>query len=227
MSEELIPQEQQTTAEEKSQWDKERQRLDQAEATLKRISQEKMQIESKLPEYESKIAELQSKLDAFVSAKEVDADDLDPDLVDPSVIKTVKKLKDQISFQQKSHDELLQKVSAYEKSEAEKRMIEMQKRRREEVLGPLDEQFGAKYRAEAIKLAEEKINSMPMPPKSDIETYRILEQCYRQAKQKDEQKQATPTDTGKGGIPLGESDIKPGSRAEVLAQIKKRGLKLK
>ncbi|MHC4891291.1 MAG: hypothetical protein ACYTEO_17700, partial [Planctomycetota bacterium] len=91
-----------------------------------------------------------------------------------------------------------------------------------------DEMYGEKYRTAARALADKMVNDgeVDVPPDA-LEAFLLLEKCYKVVKAKDDAaaaKKTTPTDSGFGGVAFDDSKATTGSREDVLADIRKKGL---
>ena len=119
-------------------------------------------------------------------------------------------------------------AETYEQERAIRQEEERKSSAREAILKPLDKKYGAKFRNEAIRLADKKVAENPIgasagSPEAFIETYNLLEECYQELKDKESaaQKKTVATDTGWRTIPL--EELSEGSFNEIVAQMKKEG----
>jgi hypothetical protein len=177
---------------------------------------------------------LAAKLDELTATikqeKERSKDALEPvddALVDPKVIRNLEKLYEQHGRLEVQVKEQAEKISKYEAKEAEIAKAEQIKSVTEKILKPLDETYGAKYRDAAYALADKMVQKgEARAPGDALDGYLLLEKCYRQLKAKEDaaSPKAPVTDSGFGGIPFNDSKITTGSRADILAEIKKHGL---
>lgn len=220
---------------EEKDWDKVRQEADQFKANLDKTTSERDALAEELDEKattlqekEVKLAELKGRLETQAKKDDFDFESLDPNTAEfADVVKQfpkIGKLLKQVVEKQENYDKL---VTQYE---ADKEEAETKTRRDtavEKILGALDKRFGAKYRNEARKQADELVNSgKSKQPQDALDAYFLLEPIYeelkKKAEEKPEKKKTTPTDTGAGGISFEEPDkSKQGTLSEVLADMKK------
>lgn len=209
------------TSTEKPEWDKERQRADQAEANLRKIQADRETLAARLSDAEKKLAD-------FAKANEIDLDD--PELmVEPKLVTVIKGLKSKV--------ELLEQVKAnFEATERNKALEAAREQARNEIIADIESEFPAKFRNEAIKLANDAIakgafgfgdNGQPLSPPNEYQAAKLLRQFYKQLASKpaaSTQKPAVATDTGKKTVAAApaESEVKEGSLREVAAQLRKK-----
>lgn len=223
----------------KEEWDKERQAKDQEKA-----AEHKKQLE----EVESKAQRAREEADALAEAQQVaqdkitkleqqlsqtqqsiqtkkdELDAMDDDLVDKSVINNLKKMEAKSARQEQQLEELQLKAKAYEEAEQARTIKAQKAESREKILKPLDEEFGGKYRNDALKLADEMVDKGTVKqPQDVIEAMTLMRKCYKQVvenKQKKE-KSSVPSDSGGGGLGHRPDQRKTGSRQDVLADMQK------
>ena len=224
--------EKQETTEQDEKWSKEKQRADQAEANYRKLVAERDGIAAGVSERDGKIAALEQKIADLAEAKDVPVEDLlDPDLVDAKTIKTVSKMANQIREQQKKIEKLAKLADSFQEK-AKKQDAKTQKEKIiEKLLKPLDEEFGAKYRNKAKKLADSLVDEgKEQQPGDIIEANTLMRKCYlqvkKEAEEKVEKKKPVQTDNGSSSFTLDESIPKQGSRNEILAGMRKKGLAL-
>ena len=83
--------------------------------------------------------------------------------------------------------------------------------RKERILSKLDETYGAKYRNEALKLAQEAANEDGKAPDGELDVYLLLDKKYSELKDKDKTSEKDiPIDNGSGGVTFKEGDVKEG-----------------
>lgn len=232
----------------KSEWDTEKQRADQAKANLDKAATERDAYADEIAQKEQKITELEDELKQKAADKGLDIEALDPmsaDIADivrqnKSVIKELDAAKTEIGELKnlaKNYQDERDLESAAKNKEA---TIEM-------ILEPLDKKYGAKFRAEAKKLADEKIASGDIKQPganvdrrteagrviATLEARDLMEGCYKELADKDAKEKAAqekvdvPADSGAGGVNWQEDQHKAGSRAEVLADMRKKGISKK
>jgi hypothetical protein len=207
-------------------WDKTRQQVDQLQANLEKAVADRETVQTELKAQKQKVDELSAKM--LEKDSTLTLEDLDPYSADvPEVVKQNKKLyaelkgaKEQLASLTTLATEVQAKLAAEEEVKARAEAIES-------VLRPLDEEFGAKFRNEARKLADEKIAKGEPKPKDKFEAYLLMMKCYKEVvgAEKKEKKPTVPADSGTGGLAFGSPDTKEGSRMEILAEIRKKGLK--
>lgn len=230
-----------------AEWDKKRQEAEQnaavAKAEAQRARAEAEEYASALADTQDKMAELEAKIEQQQEAIGEQKDELremDPDIVDRSVIDNVKALEAKLASLTKEHSELKSKATEYERSERDK----IEKAHKEEAINDVltsvesqlaDEEITqqllsgdspAKFRNAAIKVADELVDSgKEKQPKTGAQGVRLMRKCYLQVikQARDEKKKSVPTDSGGGGVPHQPETKKRGTRAEVLADMKKTG----
>lgn len=226
MEQEEQQQEQQT--EEKTQeWDKERQRADQAESMARKAKEEAEALSQSLAETTEKLNKLEEQQrqaqQEYQKAKD-DFDVMDTLTVDPAVIKNLQRLKDKVDKLENENKNLVSKATAYEEAENKRYQESQKKQTIERILKPLDEEFGAKYRNEAMKLADDLVDTGKVKqPNDPLSAAELMRRCYKEivAKNKPKEKETVPSDSGVGGISHSEPKKKPGTMQEVLADMRK------
>ena len=220
-----------TEEKEDEKWSQEKQRADQAEANFRKLAKEKDELVSSISARDTKLAGLEQKLADLAEAQDVPVEDLlDPDLVDAKTIKTVSKMAKQIRDQKKAIDNLTKLADDFQsKSKTQEAKSEKEKTI-EKILTPLDKEFGAKFRNSARKMADKLVDDgKEDQPKDVIEAMTLMRQCYVTVKTEAEAKAAkkvVQTDNGSSSFSLDASIPKSGTRREIMAQMKKKGLGL-
>lgn len=213
-------------------WNETRQKIDQAEAVAQKATEEaraaREEAESyaaALEENNTKIADLQKKVEsqqAAVETKENQLEAMDDLTVDKSVINNLNRLKADLEATKESLKAAQGKITQYETVE-QGRLAEAQKNQTiERILTPLDEEFGAKYRNPAKKLADELVDKGDEPQPNDaIEAMVLMRKCYKQVIEKETKKSSVVGDAGGGGVQ--EPPVKKGQGTpdEVLAEMRK------
>ena len=219
-------------AEQSEKWSKEKQRADQIEANYNKLVKERDAISSQLSQRDIKLATLEQRLEELASSQEVPVEDLlDPDLVDAKTIKTVSKMSKEIREQKKAIDKLTKLADTFkEKSQKEEALSEKEKTI-EKILKSCDKRFGAKFRNSARKLADSLVDEgKEKQPQDIIEAMDLMESCYervlKEAEEKEKKKVVLQTDSGSPSVVLDSSVPKAGSRRDILAGMRKSGLKL-
>lgn len=214
-------------------WSKEKQRADQAEASYKKLVTERDEIYGQLAERDSKIEKLEQRMSELAEAKEVPIEDLlDPDLVDAKTIKTVTKMAKQIREQEKAIKQLSKLAEDFQKKAKDDKVKSEKEKTIEKIMKPLDEEFGAKYRNAARKLADKLVDEgKEKQPQDVLDASALMRKCYKQVVKEAEEKEkknSVQTDTGSSSVAFDEKlkDLKSGSRREILADMRKKGLGL-
>jgi len=207
-------------------WDKDRQQKDQLEATVRKMSERLSEAEEEKATLIEKLEKIEQAITQQQENAKTDLEPVDDALVDPKVARNLQKLAEQHKELAEAFKQQQQKIARYEQERQEYQQRQEQNARTEEILKPLDEEYGAKYRTAALKLAQELIDEGKQQPPPAHLAYRYMENCYKAVKAKDEaaQVKSIPTDSGFGGVPFDASKIKSGSREDVLADIRKKGL---
>lgn len=204
----------------KADWDTEKQKAQQEHANYVKATEEKAAIAEELQAQLSKVAELEKQQKADTK----DYPDLDPDLVDRNVIKSITQMKTELEAEKAKVAALEGKAQGYEKTEQQKAATEYKDRLIEKIHKPLDEEFGAQHRNAARELADELVGTQKeKEPQDAIEAMVLMRKCYKQVSEKKESKETVRTDTGKGGTAAPTSERKVGTTQEVLADMKKDG----
>jgi hypothetical protein len=211
-------------------WDKTKQEADQYKANLEKVLSEKYELSSKVDkikgDYEIRIGELEKQIRLNTSSK-MDIQELNPNDADiPNLVDQNKKLISELRLvkeRQAQLEELARQVQQErEVTKAEKQKAEVIER----ILTPLDEEFGAKYRSAAKKLADEWVDSGKChQPTNELDGYHLMRRAYAEVvSKKSVVKETQPTaDNGSGSIQLGlGEDIGEGTLAEVKARLIKK-----
>ncbi len=217
---------------EKSQWDKERQKGQQEAANYRKLAKQYEETVSQQNEYleglQNQITNLTAQISALGKKSETDnLGELDPALVDGGVIKHIDSLRGKLGTLEKKYGEAERKISLYEQQETAKLEDARKSNVIEKILKPLDGEFGAKYRQQAIKLADELINEgEEQQPQDALDADRLMRQCYKKVKEQTETKKAASAvvDSGSGKSVASEKTApKTGKLSEVWEQMKKEG----
>jgi myosin heavy subunit len=210
----------------------EQQRLDQEKANFKREREAKEKAVAEKEELESQylsmseeldtqktesnsikqeLAQVKATLDRMAKASTVDElGNLDEAVVDPSVVKHIKKLQADKTALEVQYKELSTNIASLQKTkeqfESEKvqqQQTSYREQRKEAILKDLDDEFGAKYRNEAVDLANAKVKEKGKAPEGEYEISKLIRSCYRDIATKDVKpttKHTVPVDDGKGGV---------------------------
>ena len=159
--------------------------------------------------------------------KKVDAAGLlDSDLVDPSTIKFATQIQDELKEAKRQVAELSQFKTSTEQRFAQVDVDNRKKAAIDKILAKCDKRYGAKYRNDAFKLADEMVKSgTKNQPQNEWDGLELMEECYEQVKTEADKTQDDPktlvTDTGGGGVSFDDTKIQTGSHEDVLANMKK------
>jgi len=241
---ETVEQEQE---DEKKAWDKTRQEVDQYKASVEKMSEEKAELQGQVETLQDtieaeraataeKLASIEEKLEAKAKAEDTKVDDidsLDPDYVDAKVINALKSLKaqgDQLRAQLADKDKdlaaLKQAKEAYEAEKAQSAEEQRKAALKESMLSDLDAEFGAKFRNDAVKLANDKVKKDGKAPEGDYHIFQFIRKCYKEIAEKapkDTPKEPkVPVDTGAGSIGFKSEGLKEGSIDEVMKDLRSR-----
>lgn len=211
----------------KPEWDKERQRADQAEANLRKTQARQQETELKAQQLEKTVSELTNKMGQIESVKGLDLTDLDADKADvPDVVREYAKMRTALEEQTKEITALKQKAVQYETNAEKERQERDKEATIERITTPLDKKYGAKFRNEARKLAEDEVSSRGYAPADPLEARDLLEKHYINLKAEAEKtKETIPSDNGRGGSKASFGDnITPGKIDDVMGQVRKGGL---
>jgi len=227
--------------------------IDQERANARRAREQAAEMADALGQANEKLSQLESRFDQLSAANEdkktqLEAEkqkleDMDPDLVDSSVRRNIasleKRLQEQeANFRQKEaqFQKHIKAISDKAESlEQERQQSADEQRRaqvRERVLTRVEKSLArqgvkgaAKFRSEALKLADDLVDTGKVKQPADpIEAVELMEDCYLQVKDKHEKKKSSvSSDTGKSGPSStgSKSGIKPGSLDEVYDQMLK------
>lgn len=213
-------------------WSQEKQRADQAEANFRKSSTEKDELVLAISDRDEKLTKLEQRITDLAESKDIpDEDLLDPDLVDAKTIKTVSKMNRQIRDQEKAIEKLKKLADDFQEKTKKQEVKSEKEKTIERILKPLDKEFGAKFRNAARKMADDLVDGgKEKQPQDIIEAMTLMRQCYsavvKTETDKTEEKKKVQTDSGSGSLSLDSAELKKGSRMEVLADIKKKGLSL-
>lgn len=235
--EEVAAEAKEAEAKKAEEYSKAQQQIDQERANTQRAQAERDVLSEELTDTHTEIESLKSQI-AEVKTKSEKTDDfktLDADMIDPAVVHNLKILQDKLNTAEKQLTGQQTKIDNYEAAEIVKVDKQRHEETVEEIYSTCDEEFGPKFRNDAIKLADELVKSgkekAPDSKKvgferSFIQGLKLMRRCYKQVS---EDKKASgnpvPTDSGGGGVPFDDTKKKTGTRQEVLADMRKKGLK--
>jgi len=219
--------------EEKPAYDKEKQQIEQDRASLaKQLAKTQRELTAEVTSSKEAIASIQSKLDAALNrapGNTTEDTKLDPDIHGHELVDTIKSLKAELKKAGKDRAILQAHVESEKQAKANAEVKAAQEQAKEEVLEDLDEQFGAKYRNDAIAMANKELEETGAdPPVSQMQAKKLLGKFYRKLKKQDDEsaasKKTVRQDNLTGSISFGDDDIESGSLADVAAAMKKKGV---
>ena len=235
-----------TTPTDTTEYTREKQAVDQERANARKAREEAQAAQEAFEEATERATKLEQELSSLKAANDAEKqklqtqqqklEDMDPDLVDAKVRVNIQRLEQRIkdqetSFQQQKTELLgqLKELSGKAQTYEQERLASQEKERHdkavESVLSTVEKSLkrhgvvGAeKYRTEALKLADELVDSgqaeRPIDPFSAVD---FMEDCYLKVKVKYEKdKKSVSVDTGKSGVgPVARTKRKTGSLDDV------------
>ncbi len=218
-------------------WDKDRQKLDQLTANVSKMASDKVELTTQLTEMSQRsqdmqdtVTRLEQQLSSAQIAQQTETDSLDSDLYDDKLIKKISGFEAEIANTKKALEdsnkavkELQDARSQYELTAENERETSRKAERKESILTDLDEEFGSKFRNEALRLAQEEVDQTGKAPDGEYAVGQLLRKHYRGlASTTSTTKSFSPVqvDTGDGGVAFNEGEIEEGSRDEVMTQIR-------
>jgi len=226
----VTPQEESPETPTEENWDKARQAQDQKLASVdKKVERLAGNIESLGSQLESKdqtIAALQYQLAEKKAEKTSIADGLDADVHGEDMVSAIKGLEDRLDAEQQAKNDVQEKLNRYESDREVTQAQTAQAEVREEILSDLDDDYGAKYRTEAVKRANAHVAETNEVPENAIAARKLMKGFYRAVKAEDESKKGKSTvqqDNNRGGLNFNEPTGKEGDINTVLADMKKSG----
>jgi len=182
-----------------AEWDKDRQRADQAEANYRKANQQLESTQAKLDTQDSRIEAMQKSLDDVAAANAVNLDELDDDVVDPTIKKALKAMQVKLDAAttraerlETSRDQIQKDLKA---QGDEGRKADAQAG----IISDIEEEYAAKYRNPAISKANEICTKRGYAPADRYESHQILRKCYKELADADKtptKKTDVPTDNG-------------------------------
>jgi hypothetical protein len=210
-------------------FEKVQQMVSQERANVQKIKTERDANAGQIAALTQQIEDLKTQMNSQADKSDVDMDDLDGSLADPAVVKSLRKQSETIKKLNETLGLMEHKISKHEEQEANKAASKAQEQAVNSILDMCDEEFGTnKYRNDALKMADELVDSGEEEKPSDILSgLRIMRKCYKaiEAKAKEDSDKAPEvvTDKGKGSFSFSESDdYEEGSRDDVLKSMKAR-----
>jgi chromosome segregation ATPase len=205
-------------------WDKEKQRADMEHANFMKQKAQTEELAQRVSTYESKMASLEEQIKVN-QQKQVEIQELDPLSADvPDLVKQNRKLIEKLGEMQTQFASLDQKAREFEAAENRRKQAEQRGALIDKVCKPLDDEYGAKFRSEAVKIAEDLVNSGKVPSPDDaLDAYRILKDVYKDLKAKDKPEpkpKGLPVDTGDTAFSFQGTDLKEGSLRDVVGKMR-------
>lgn len=176
---------------------KARKQLSQAHDTIETARLENESLKKQLEQAEAKASQ--------VGIKEIDLDESQYDGTDLPLVKAIKTLNKKIDAKDKEIEGLKNKALTYEERDRQEQIKLARNSAYDELLGDLDEEYGADCRNDALKKFNELCERGDVPKGNPAKATRIMERCYKEvktAKSKDpkkKEKSSLSLDTGSGG----------------------------
>jgi hypothetical protein len=194
-----------TTPTDTTEYTREKQMIDFERANAQKARADLASITEAYEGANSRIESLQSELDSIKTVKDREQeklDDMDPDFVDAKVIANIKRLETRLLEKENQISTLLNKASEYERERAERAAKQKHNETKERVLDVADELIGAQYRTEALRLADELVDTgKEKQPTTEADAIRLMIKCYRQVETKQQKKKnGVSVDGGKAGV---------------------------
>lgn len=236
-----MPDEEKTevTQEQTDGWDKDRQKVDQLSANVSKLSNERAELTTQLTEMSQRSQDMQdtvARLEAQLTtaqATQTQSESLDPDMYDDKLMQKISKFETEIGNTKKllaesnaQIKELADAKTRYEQEAENDRETTRKAERKELILTDLDSEFGAKFRNEALKLAQDEVNATGVAPSGDYAVAQLLRKHYKQLSATPgsvtKVNPSVPADNGEGGVVFAEGEIEEGTRDEVMDSIRKK-----
>lgn len=218
-TEEKTEEVQTTEASDTTEYTKDQQALDFEKGNAARARQQVETITEAYDGATAKVGELEKELESLKVVKDREQDkldEMDPDIVDQKVIKNIELLQKRMDAKDAKITELMGKASQYEQERADAQATTRQSEARENVLTSVESSLKrhgidspGQYRNEALKLADEKVDTGEVKqPTESLEAIGLMEECYLEVKIKHEEKAKTVSVDG------GKSGAAPGTKVE-------------
>jgi len=212
-----------TNQEEK--WNQERQELDQNHSVeRKQWTSEKGAMQGQLSQAQDNVQSLKSQLDTLKTERE-QFKKLDPESADvPDVIARQERVIQELSDTKNELRTLQARASDIEKFEEARAAETQRKQTIDKICGPLDRDYGVKYRNDAKKMADDLVDSGQEKVEDKFDAYMLLERCYKKLADGDKKpsKKGVPTDNGRGGSTTKLTDpVKETTMAETISDFRK------
>ncbi|TSA52235.1 MAG: hypothetical protein D4R45_07305 [Planctomycetaceae bacterium] len=189
-------------------WDKHRQELNQTEANFRKTQEKLESAEARLARQDETIKSMQDKLDAYTKANEIDLDEIDPQYVDPSVIKVLKAMQAKLDLAEQRSKTLEESRDQIKEDLRKQSETNRREQSSQEIITDIEQEYPARYRNAAIAEANRICTERGYPPSDRYESAKLLRSCYKKLADADSNGSKTkttpktptvPTDTGRGG----------------------------
>ena len=224
-----------TAAASNAAWDRDKQMIEFERSNARRAREEVSTLTSAYEQSNTQINQLKAEIAEIKDAKETEKQKLetmDPDLADDKVIKNIQLIEERLTAKEQQISAMSKKIDDYEKQQADAQAKTANEQTKASVfksvessMAKLDIPGAAKYRNEAVKLADELVDSgQRKQPKTFDEAIDLMTDCYLQVKKGQKTKDSVSVDTGKGGTTASgkkTGGIKPGKIEDVRAQMLK------
>lgn len=214
------PEEKEDKEDFKTKWDTERQEREQIQANYEKAAAENQAITEQLEANQLQITELEEQLKAKEEQKTYP--ELDDELVDKNVIKSITELRAQVKGLTDQNAELTKYAENHKKVEEQRAADANQERLINKMCKPLDEEFGANHRNAARKLAESLVTEgKEKKPEDAIDVMYLMRKCYTAVSKGEKKEESVRTDPGGGGVIPPAGQKKPGTNMEVFEDMKR------
>lgn len=199
---------QEAEAKAKQQIDQERANAKRAREALEETRAENEQLVEELQSVRGELTSLKGQLKETLTAKEYkELADLDPEATDvPDLVKAFQKTTEKIHALELQNAKMQQFIESEQGRQRTSAAQNAQRATEEEIYSLCDEEFGAQFRTEAIRRADEMVDSGEVAqPKTVAQGIRLMRKAYAEVagkhKPKEEPpKKHVPTDTGLRGL---------------------------
>jgi len=223
-----------------AEYEKTQQQLDQERANRKRIQSaydqaqaEKEQLVEQVNSLQGQLGELQAQLKQALTKKEFqDLATLDPDTTDvPSLVQKFQAMTAKVAALEDRSAKAEAALAQRSRKEQEDAQANAHRAMEEEVYSMLDEEYGAQFRNEAIKLSDQWIDDHEVDQPTTLpQGIKLLRKAYAEVARKHAKpapaREKVSTDNGLRGLShaelLDEEEFKPGTNEQVKADMLKR-----
>ena len=255
---EELEQEELTTPADGTEYTYDKQQLDQERANTRRAREELASVseslesergrvenlENELEQLKSANKEEKARLEAEKQAEQAKLEAMDPDLVDPQVIKNIQALKRQLESQSQNFNKEKSELTKQLKAVSEKAAVLERERADAQAKAEHDKAVNSvldevedtlktlhnvttpgQYRTEAMKMADDLVDrGERKKPGNILEGVKLMRECYLKVISAHTKKKGVSVDGGKSGVTAGvksSDEIKSGSLSDVKAQMLK------